>query len=469
VGAKLKPQHSSIEDSSSLVQAMNFANSSCYDDTARPLATEHTTSSISCLLVYDIQYLEGNNSENNNNSNNNSSNNNGSTDTSSGSTKSKKGHSGTRQENNMYADSFLSTFLYEAYDVAVIEDAAEQDEGLDDCIDLHPPPSSNAVKFGAENCLPPSPLVMKMNQNFPGVEPSEISVEPNLVQCFGLPEKLRKDLTITSIDPTKDGQHLLVTLGVPKDIALAEGGFQFEGIDTSANILENGNIINKGKYMHLQDSLPLFSTMLTSSDWQPDQFKESGIQWAYKFKEGKDFKTGVVMNGPHLPKPSKVEVLPGGCILTKYDDVGGNMSLVSSQTEGDDIAMQEQQQGGAVLLYSLSNGRVSEQPLVWRTLPSAPTETLLLPCADKETEEVHSKEAQGLAALVCQDGAVRVLDVASLSTVATAKPSQPSASFVSLTYCNSKYFQHLISIAFVTKILHIKNVDTVYSSIKLGI
>jgi hypothetical protein len=377
--------------------------------------------------------------------------NNGNTESSTGATK-KKSHSGTRQENNMYSESFLSTFLYEAYDVAVIEDAVEHDESLDDGVELHPPPPTNAVKFGAENCLPPSPMVLKVGQNYtPPIEQGEVTVEPNLVQCFGLPEKLRKDMVISSIHPTKDGFHLLVTLGVSKGASSStELGAAF---GESAVVTEN---FGKEIVMNMKDYMPTF-VMTNNNDWG-----EETVKWAYKFNDGKS----VVMNGPHLTahvaKGGKVEVLPGGCILTKYDgDLGPSLNIVSSASSQstelapseENFAMgmfgnqcSEQHQLGAILLYSMNvsneaGGRVivQEQPLVWRTLSSAPVETLLLPCTEKDGEiDVKSKEPQGLAAIVCQDGAVRILDVASLSTVATAKPSQPSASFISLTYCNSK-------------------------------
>jgi hypothetical protein len=45
---------------------------------------------------------------------------------------------------------------------------------------------------------------------------------------------------------------------------------------------------------------------------------------------------------------------------------------------------------------------------------------------------------QGMAVLVCRDGIIRIIDLATLKTVSHAVPEKKGTKFVSATYCNSE-------------------------------
>jgi hypothetical protein len=382
--------------SSTLVQAMNYANqassSTFEDDTSKQ-------DNCSYLLFYDLYYSEQKQTDNNKNN------------------KESKKNKSSRQD--LYSDSdFLINVLYDNYGVAVIEDSSADADSIEDPVELHPPANTSAVKFVPENCMP------SIQRPLDAIDET---LEPVLVQCLELPEKLRKNMVVTALHPTKDGHHLMVTLGVPqtKEAIVAEyQGVAVEDCQLPSLI----NSIHSSIQSMLVDSEKNGWTGLGNYDGGPNLVVYDGKS---TFTHSSPFSKEIKML-------SKFDELPKAPQISQEQQCDAN--FIYSNVE--------QQPCGAVLLYALEGGDtiVSEQPLLWRFLSSAPLETLLLPHSEKEGDgEVKSKEPQGLAAVVCRDGAVRVLDIASLSTVATAKPSQMNAKFVSATYCNSRSISHFVT------------------------
>ncbi|XP_065342145.1 baculoviral IAP repeat-containing protein 6 isoform X6 [Cloeon dipterum] len=357
--------HQSEASSSSMVQAMNFANqaSSSYEEDA---AREENSA---YLLVYNLHYSEQKQPDNNKNN------------------KDAKKSKSSRQD--LYADSaFMNNILFESYSGSVIEDSSADADSIEDPVELHPQPNAAVLKFGAEPNLQRA------------IEMSEKTLEPLLVQCLELPEKLRRNMVVSAVQPTRDGHHLLVTLSVPQTKESTE-------IPDESQII---NSIENSIHSMLDDKNDSWAAIMAKGavlDYNNDAVK---VKDTFAFILGDSY----IKDGKKLEKEQQSEAM--------YSNV-------------------EELPSGAVLLFALepSGDRfVVEQPLLWRFLSSGPEQTLLLPCGEKDSDSDHKgKEPQGLAALVCRDGAVRVLDIASLSTVATAKPSQANAKFVSVTYCNS--------------------------------
>lgn len=101
-----------------------------------------------------------------------------------------------------------------------------------------------------------------------------------------------------------------------------------------------------------------------------------------------------------------------------------------------------------MLIYALNFSfrvvKVDEEPIMFREISAAeqPEEITLLPlfdsvgeCAGSGSNSCVSSNVEGLAAMVCADGAVRLLDLATFE-VSAAK--MEGSRYVSLTYCNSK-------------------------------
>ncbi|XP_059477801.1 baculoviral IAP repeat-containing protein 6 [Neocloeon triangulifer] len=367
--------------SSSMVQAMNYANQ------ASSFEEEGKEDACAYLLVYDLHYSEQKQSDNNKNN------------------KDAKKNKSSRQD--LYTDStFLNHILYENFGVPVIEDSSADADSIEDPVELHPPPNTSAVKFVSDNCLPSIQRPMDI--------PDE-TLEPVLLQCIELPEKVRKSMVVTSVQPTRDGNHLLVTLGVPQ-AKEAVASADYQGV-------EECQLINS-----IQNSIhSMLGGEADKNTWAAIVGKGGSIV----------FDTSQTIAYKHIDFESDDKSNHFGEILLGKDVK--KLEEMPKAQEQPDTAV-EQQPFGAVLLYALdgTDRVVVEQPLLWRFLSSSSMQTLLLPCSEKEGDgDLKSKEPQGLAAIVCRDGAVRVLDIASLSTVATAKPSQMNAKFVSATYCNS--------------------------------
>ncbi|XP_017776572.1 PREDICTED: baculoviral IAP repeat-containing protein 6 isoform X2 [Nicrophorus vespilloides] len=95
----------------------------------------------------------------------------------------------------------------------------------------------------------------------------------------------------------------------------------------------------------------------------------------------------------------------------------------------------------ALMLYSLDFSdrmvKVEPQGVMLRELASYenPVEVSLIPVLDKTLESQNKLGVDGLVIMVCEDGAVRVLDLANLKIIAVAKLD--SEKFVSAVYCNS--------------------------------
>lgn len=115
--------------------------------------------------------------------------------------------------------------------------------------------------------------------------------------------------------------------------------------------------------------------------------------------------------------------------------------------------------GSVLLIYSLNFDsecvKLDEVPISVRVLDDdgeTPIEVTLLPLTERE-DSVDSPGAVdpikgcplGLASIVCKDGAVRIVNLATLKTVSVALPEKTGTKFVSAAYCNSKCL-HLINI-----------------------
>ncbi|KAB0803392.1 hypothetical protein PPYR_00362 [Photinus pyralis] len=137
-----------------------------------------------------------------------------------------------------------------------------------------------------------------------------------------------------------------------------------------------------------------------------------------------------------LPKPYKnrrdlevTDIVPtpdGGHILVV---LGGSFHSLNS----------------VLLMYSLNFShkmvKVNEEPVLVRELNSfeKPVEVSLLPVLEHLNESMEFKHescaCEGSAVLVCEDGAVRIIDLSTLKTVSVARLE--GTKFISAVYCNS--------------------------------
>lgn len=105
--------------------------------------------------------------------------------------------------------------------------------------------------------------------------------------------------------------------------------------------------------------------------------------------------------------------------------------------------------GGVLLLYKLdfsgSTVTVNPTPIHSRELNSAenPMQVLLLPVIEKFGNSLGSKGIEGDLVIVCSDGAVRIVELATMKTICYAKLQREK--FTSAAYCNSKYSSYRVS------------------------
>lgn len=98
---------------------------------------------------------------------------------------------------------------------------------------------------------------------------------------------------------------------------------------------------------------------------------------------------------------------------------------------------------GFLVLYSLDFSdkmlKILENPVSVRELSSyeQPVEVKLLPTVEKIAATSTSGGVKGSVVMVCGDGAVRIVELATLKTVCYGKIDE--AAFVSAAYCNSKF------------------------------
>nr|CAD7460369.1 unnamed protein product [Timema tahoe] len=379
--------------------------------------------------------------------------------------------SGSRQENNnMYHEIFLSKLMY---DVPVIEEVVDSDivmapppECLVESLNfpttsssggIYPPPTAIATSgtydaaFSAINGgmdmfdVCPSSVVVKVSRvskkegsmsskrevevaGSGGALPSKKSV-PLPSQCIALPNAYasRKDLSILGIHPTKDGGHILVVLG-------SKGGCCDDSHQSSSKCSEfhpmTSNFVAKMmcEFSDNDSDMEIDGDPPSNSD--PGASLRSPFSSASlreQFNSGKSFsffqEGNLLENNPKMLSSSNCRHKSG---------TGFSRS--------------------ALLVYSLNfDGevvKVSETPINVQGFEhsgDSPIEVTLLPLLEKEDDYVPCTSVvnpgkggpQGLAALVCQDGVVRILDVPTLKVVSKATPDKEGNRFVSAAYCNS--------------------------------
>jgi len=394
--------------------------------------------------------------------------------------------SGTRQENNnMYQEIFLSKFLY---DVPVIEDVdtdivmAPPPECLVDGLEfpaasssggIYPPPTAVAAPAGGVGTYDASSVNVTFSainggismSSFPstsdGSPPMVIKVsrvskkdscgsnktsvdsvsscqltkrrDPVVVQCIALPDvyKERRNLSILGIHPTKDGGHLLVVLG-STDCDSDESCNSVSGYGSVTSVPVNSNY--EGNMM--------FECSDNDSDMDIDVDDVGNMGLTTNVKT-----TSITEGKPveHFSSRQNFGFYHDGDVFQE-----GLKMLDTTDCKRTDILMCK---GSVLLVYALNfEGEVvklDETPLNVRDLGECgecPMEVTLLPLIEKEDNGDSSSNLltpvkgcpQGMAVLVCRDGIVRIIDLATLRTVSQAVPEKKGTKFVSATYCNSE-------------------------------
>lgn len=113
------------------------------------------------------------------------------------------------------------------------------------------------------------------------------------------------------------------------------------------------------------------------------------------------------------------------------------------------VVLKSNYRNSALLVYSLNFGqkmvKLNQEPLLVRELSvqERPIEVSMLSQVERtasagagSSENASEGGPEGIAILVCTDGAVRIVDVATLQVISVAKSG--SEKFVSAAYCNSK-------------------------------
>ncbi|KAJ4437546.1 hypothetical protein ANN_17691 [Periplaneta americana] len=389
--------------------------------------------------------------------------------------------SGTRQENNnMYQEIFLSKFLY---DVPVIEDVdtdivmAPPPECLVDGLEfpaasssgsIYPPPTAIAAPASGGGTYDTSSVNVTFSaingglnmSNFPstsdGSPPMVIKVsrvskkdscssnktsldsmsscqltkrrDPFMVQCIALPDvyKEKRNLSIIGIHPTKDGGHLLVVLGSID-------------CDNSSSVPGYGNVTSVPVSSNFQGNM-MFECSDNDSDMDVDM--EDVVGLSSKSTESKQVE--------HFASTQNFGFFHDGDAFEE-----GLQMLESSNCKRTNVPLCK---GSVLLVYALNfEGEVvklDETPVKVRdfgTCGECPLEVTLLPLLEREDNGDASNNQpnpvkgcpQGMAVLVCRDGFVRIIDLATLKTVSQAVPEKKGTRFVSATYCNSEYNFHI--------------------------
>ncbi|XP_012256631.2 baculoviral IAP repeat-containing protein 6 isoform X2 [Athalia rosae] len=311
---------------------------------------------------------------------------------------------GGRQE-SLYQELFLSKLLYE---VPVIEDVIEDVviEDVDEMVigahfDALTASSSNGIQCSTPfNMAVPPTSTLPFDANFNPINGWEqfastsditglnkktldlmktLKTEPVVIQtiCIDAPDVQR----ITYAVPSKDGRHLYVALCPASDIALSD-----LPPTTNANRMDIDE----------------------ESEFLPSK--------SYMYWDQNEVETTKLINGEDHNNPCK-----GGALLLVYAfDLTGKVV------------------------------KLLPEPVARRELPIShvPIEHVLLPLRDKNRSQScssgstsinappSSKKPRGQIALVCKDGVVRLLDLATLKTISEAKLE--GRKFVSATYCNSR-------------------------------
>jgi hypothetical protein len=390
--------------------------------------------------------------------------------------------SGTRQENNeMYQDIFLSKLFC----LPVIEDVdtdivmAPPSECSVDGLDfpassssggIYPPPtavtaplsgggtydaSSLNVTFSNVNggIFPTTsdgspPVVIKVNRlpkkdscssnkaSVDNVSNCQLTKQrdPVVMQCVALPDmyKERRNLSILGIHPTKDGGHLLVVLG-STDCDKGASFNSVSGCGSAASVQPNSNY----------EGTMMFECSDNESDMDIDV----------------DDVVGNLAIAANVKPTSITEVKPAEQFPSQQnfgffheDDVfqEGLKMLEPTDCKRTNSSVCK---GSVLLVYALNlDGEVvklDETPVKVRDFDvcgECPMEVTLLPLQEKEDNGDSCNSLltpvkgcpQGMAVLVCRDGIVRIVDLATLKTVSQAVPEKKGTKFVSATYCNSE-------------------------------
>lgn len=395
---------------------------------------------------------------------------------------------GTRQEfNKMYQEIFLSEFLYA--DVPVIEDVDTDivmapPECLVDGLEfpaasssggIYPPatavaaPSGGGVTYDASSVnvtfsainggismssFPSTsdsspPVVIKVSRESKkdscgGSNKTSVDSDsgcqltkrhdPVVVQCIALPDvyKEMRNLSILGIHPTKDGGHLLVVLG-SADCDSNDSYNSISGFHSVTSVPLHSNY--EGNMM--------FECSDNDSDMDIDVDDVAGnLGLATNVKS-----TSISEGKPVEQHPSRQNFgfFHDGDIFQE-----GLKMLDNSDCKRTDTVLCK---GSMLLVYALNfEGEVvklDETPVKVRNFNvygECPMEVTLLPLLEKEDNGDSCSNLltpvkgcpQGIAALVCRDGILRIIDLATLRTVSQAVPEKKGTKFVSATYCNSE-------------------------------
>ncbi|XP_043273976.1 baculoviral IAP repeat-containing protein 6 isoform X1 [Venturia canescens] len=385
-----------LAPSSSLVRAMNSVNSAASDslDIMKVAGDRSNIVKNHYLVLYDFHHKAPTPQSSKE-------------DTSKGG-KTKKTLSGTgtsassnggRQE-SLYQDMYMSKFLYEVPVIEAVDCEMVGGTHFDDIFQTTtlPTSSSNTLYHSTSFGMTPSPFDSNFNpinasEQFPstsdisGINKKTLDItkssktDPVVLQtlCIEAPSSL----SISYVGTTKDGRHLYVSLTPDTDRTCVE-------------------------------------TTPTAHVNQMDVDEES-------------------------------EIFPSKNLERMYWDHNGASSeakLINGEVHSEESPSST---NSILLVYPLDfTGKVVKlgtEPVVRRELPAdqSPMEHVFLPLQDKHRSGVSSEdtagqisqEPKGQVAIVCKDGVVRVLDLASLKTLTEARPSERASRFVSAAYCNS--------------------------------
>lgn len=386
-----------LAPSSSLVRAMNSVNSAASDslDIMKVAGDRSSPSRNHYLVLYDFHHKAPTTQPCKEDA------------TKSGKTKKTLSGTGTSASSNggrqesLYQEVYMSKFLY---DMPVIEDVdcemvgGTHFDGMFQTATL--PTSSNPVS--SHLSYHTTPFSMSSAPNFdanfnpintseqfpstsdisginkkPTVTTTSPKADPVVVQTVSI--EAPSSLRIAHVAPTKDGRHLYVSLCPTAEAASAE-----------APSASNAN------QMDIDEESEIFS-------------------------------------------PKSLERM--------YWDHNGAASekLINGEIHNDATA------SALLLVYELDfTGKVVKlvpEPVVRRELSAdqAPIEHVFLPLQDKhratssldDSAAQTSRDPRGQIALVCADGVVRLLDLASLKTLTEARPIDRGTKFISAAYCNS--------------------------------
>lgn len=250
----------------------------------------------------------------------------------------------------------------------------------------------------------------------------------------------------------QDGQGSVIITADPDPLDgldFSPPGSVFSAPDYTLNMLQvtlgnsnPGTIINQMKKISAKKCMSALPPIISQETPKTKQFEPLAVQCIAVPVGFKIHSIHPTKDGGHI----LVVLVHRSCGDSPYDDAS------AMDVDGDDIAQKITGPSSMLLLYSLDFSkdviRIEEVPLRINEFSKSgemPVEVSLLPLQEREDRvEVEendsgrdiSSQSIGLATLICADGTLRVVDLATLSVVAEAIPNSDSR-FVSATYCNN--------------------------------